>query len=388
MHPKNHWVHFAHPKRKGLGRLQKRTKRQLILQTGDVFSGFSFGHPEEAQGEVVFGTGMTGYQEVLTDPSYCGQIVVMTYPLVGSYGFNLEDDEANRPHLHGFVVKEAQRHPSNWRSQFTLDEVLRHHNIPGLEGIDTRRLTRIIRSHGTLMGRLCGPEADRQRVVEELKSADRVQYPVSKVSCEQPYLVPGRGRRIALVDYGMKRGILRDLVARGCRVMVFPHTASASDILNWRPDGVLLSNGPGDPMQVPEALPMIQGILGRVPLFGICLGYQLLALACGAKTARLKFGHRGSNHPVRCLESNRVLITSQNHGYTVVMESLAATQLQVTHVSVNDSTVEGITHQDYQASGVQFHPEASPGPLDSQDLFDGFLEQIAKWKGDAHAKTL
>ncbi len=368
--------------------LQTRTKRQLVLETGEVFSGWAFGHPEEAQGEVVFGTGMTGYQEVLTDPSYCGQIVVMTYPLVGSYGLNLEDDEANKPHLNGFVVREAQRHPSNWRSRYSLDEMLERFNIPGLEGIDTRRLTRIIRSHGTLLGRMCGPDADIQGVVDELKTSEKVQYPVAQVSCEQPYLVPGQGLRIALVDFGLKRGILRDLVAKGCRVMVFPYNASAEDIASWVPDGVLLSNGPGDPTQVPTALPMIQGLLGRVPLFGICMGYQLLALACGARTEQLKFGHRGSNHPVRCLADDRVLITSQNHGYTVIPESIGGTGLTVTHVSVNDGTMEGIEHQDHAAFGVQFHPEASPGPMDSQDLFGRFLDGIAAGKGESNAKTL
>ena len=371
-----------------MGRLQTRAKRQLILETGEVFSGWAFGHSEESQGEVVFGTGMTGYQEVLTDPSYCGQIVVMTYPLVGSYGLNLEDDEANKPYLNGFVVKEAQRHPSNWRSRYSLDEMLQRHSIPGLEGIDTRRLTRSIRSHGTLLGRMCGPDADIQRVVEDLKASQKVQYPVAKVSCEQPYLVPGQGLRIALVDFGLKRGILRDLVASGCRVMVYPYDVSAEDILKDAPDGVLLSNGPGDPRQVPSAIPMIQGLLGKVPLFGICMGYQLLALACGAQTEPLKFGHRGSNHPVRCLADNRVRITSQNHGYTVLPNSLADTGLAITHVSVNDGTMEGIEHSAWPAFGVQFHPEASPGPMDSQDLFGRFLDGVAAWKGETNAKAL
>lgn len=355
-------------------------KRQLILEDGTVFVGKGFGSTETSIGEVVFNTGMTGYQEILSDPSYCAQIVTLTYPLIGNYGINRDDFETIHPAIHGLIVKEVADYPSNWRSEETLDEYLASRNIPGLAGIDTRKLTRIIRKYGTLKGAICGMEEDAVEVVERLKSTPTPQDQVKRVSTRDAYPSPGRGDRVVLVDFGMKHGILRELNARGCDVIVVPYNVTAAEVLRLNPDGVMLSNGPGNPKDVPEALEMINGILGKVPLFGICLGHQLFALASGANTEKMKFGHRGSNHPVKNLATGEVDITSQNHGYTVELQSIEKTQLEVTHVALNDETVEGLKHKKYPAFTVQYHPEASPGPEDSNTLFDDFLQLIKKHK--------
>ncbi|MDX8364998.1 carbamoyl phosphate synthase small subunit [Cytobacillus sp. IB215665] len=355
-------------------------KRQLILEDGTVFVGKAFGSEKDTVGEVVFNTGMTGYQEILSDPSYCGQIVTLTYPLIGNYGINRDDFESITPAINGFIVKEFSEHPSNWRNQYTINEYFKAQNIPGIAGIDTRKLTRIIRHHGALKGAICSMDVDVAEMIKHLSSTTLPTNQVEKVSTKSPYPSPGRGYKVVLVDYGMKHGILRELNNRNCDVIVVPYNVTAEEILRLSPDGVMLSNGPGDPMDVPEAIDMINGIIGKVPLFGICLGHQLFALACGASTEKMKFGHRGSNHPVKNLETGKVDITSQNHGYTVNEQSISSTKLNVTHIALNDGTIEGLAHQDYPAFTVQYHPEASPGPEDANGLFDEFMSLIETYK--------
>ncbi|MGM9925306.1 MAG: carbamoyl phosphate synthase small subunit [Bacillus sp. (in: firmicutes)] len=365
-------------------------KRQLILEDGTVFVGKAFGANVERMGEVVFNTGMTGYQEVLSDPSYCGQIVTLTYPLIGNYGINRDDFESITPAISGFVVKEVADLPSNWRSECTLDEYFKLNNIPGIAGIDTRKLTRIIRRHGTLKGAIANMEKRPEEVIETLKATVLPNDQVKKVSTKRAYPSPGRGRRVVLVDFGMKHGILRELNKRDCDVVVVPYNVTAEEILNLSPDGIMLSNGPGNPKDVPQAIEMIKGVQGKVPLFGICLGHQLFALANNANTEPLKFGHRGSNHPVRDLATGKIAITSQNHGYTVEEASLASTPLEVTHVALNDGTIEGLKHKDYPAFTVQYHPEASPGPEDANGLFDKFMNMIetAKAEGEKQCQNV
>ncbi len=361
-------------------------KRQLILEDGTIFVGNGFGADKEMSGEVVFNTGMTGYQEILSDPSYCGQIVTMTYPLIGNYGINRDDFESITPAINGFIVKEYEPEPSHWREEESLDTLLRAKDIPGLSGIDTRKLTRLIREQGTFRGRICSLEVDANAVIEELKQTTFVKDQVHRVSTKDPYHAPGRGNRVVLLDFGMKHGILQELITRQCDVVVVPYNTTAEEILRLNPDGIMLSNGPGDPVDVPGAIDTIKGLLGKVPVFGICLGHQLLALACGATTSKLQFGHRGSNHPVREISTGKIAITAQNHGYTVDLDSLEGTNLELTHVAVNDGTVEGLRHVEYPAFCVQYHPEASPGPHDANDLFDAFVTMMeTEKKATVHA---
>lgn len=351
-------------------------KKQLILEDGTILIGEGFGSEQETIGEVVFNTGMTGYQEILSDPSYCGQIVTLTYPLIGNYGINRDDFESIHPAVKGFIVKEAADFPSNWRKQFTINEYFQIKKIPGIAGIDTRKLTRLIRQFGTLKGAICSIDADPEQILRTLRTTSLPADQVAQVSTKNAYPSPGRGKRVVLVDFGMKHGILRELNSRGCDVVVVPYNTTAEEILQLLPDGIMLSNGPGNPKDVPEAIAMIKGVLGKVPLFGICLGHQLFALACGGDTRKMKFGHRGSNHPVKDLATGKISMTSQNHGYTVDLESLENTRLAVTHIAINDGTVEGLKHLDYPAFTVQYHPEASPGPEDANNLFDQFMQMI------------
>lgn len=353
-------------------------KRKLVLENGTVFTGDAIGSLQETTGEVVFNTSMTGYQEILSDPSYCDQIITLTYPLIGNYGINRDDFETLHPSAGGLIIRESASHPSNFRSAASLDAWLKEKDIPAIAGIDTRMLTRIIRKHGTLSGRICSEKADETEAVEELQAFQPSKDKVKRVSTKNAYHAPGSGRRVVLMDYGAKHGIARNLIGRGCDVFVLPYNATAEEVLKLNPDGVMLSNGPGDPTDVPESIETLKKLLGHVPIFGICLGHQLLSLACGASSSKLKFGHRGGNHPVKDVRSGRVDITSQNHGYTIDRDSLMGTDLQLTHVNVNDGTVEGVAHQHYPAFSVQYHPEASPGPNDPNYLFDEFMKMIEK----------
>lgn len=353
-------------------------KRQLILENGSVFAGEGFGSEKETYGEVVFHTGMTGYQEIITDPSNYGEIVVMTYPLVGNYGINRDDFENITPFLGGLIVKEASDNPSNFRSDETLDNYLKVHHIPGLQGIDTRKLTNIIREHGTMKGCIVGADDSADHYVERLKQSPVSMDQVKQTSTVRPYVVPGRGLRIVLVDLGMKHGILRELTKRDCHVTVVPYHYGAENIMRLKPDGILLSNGPGNPEDVPEAIAIIKDVLGKIPLFGIGLGHQLFALSCGAETVKMKFGHRSTSSPVKDLTKKRVFMTSQNHSYTVRRESLGNTKLELTQIALNDNTVEGLKHQTFPAFSVQYNPESSPGSEDANQVFAEFLQMIKK----------
>lgn len=360
--------------------LKVKMKKKLILESGEVFNGVGFGAEQETAGEVVFNTGMTGYQELISDPSYCGQIVCMTYPLIGNYGINRDDYESIEPAIKGLIVKELCDFPSNFRTQITLDELFKKKNLSGISGIDTRRLTRILRSKGVTKGKILNADADENAVVEELKSTNFPTNQVEQVSTKTPYASPGRGLKVVLVDFGSKLGIIRELSQRNCDIIVMSHDTTAEEILLMNPDGIMLSNGPGDPEDNADALVMIQKLLGKVPIFGICLGHQLIGLACGAKTYKLKFGHRGGNHPVLDLEKNKVAITSQNHGYAIDQESLKSTDLVETHIALNDRTNEGLKHKIHPCFSVQYHPEASPGPEDANYLFDEFITLMEEFK--------
>jgi carbamoyl-phosphate synthase small subunit len=376
---------------------------KLVLEDSTVFQGTSIGALGESSGEVCFNTSMTGYQEILTDPSYRGQIVTMTYPLIGNYGVNREDVESRQPFLAGFVVREASRRQSNFRADERLQEYLRQWQIVGIEGIDTRALVRRIRSVGAMRGVLSTVDLDDaslrakaqaspglvgrdlvrevipegpQRWVDGLSHWSSLTDSLAE-SRRQARADSGPGPHVVAVDFGMKWNIARHLVDTGCSVAVVPGTATAEEIMAERPDGVLLSNGPGDPEPVDYAIGAIHELLGKVPIFGICLGHQLLALACGAKTFKMKFGHRGANQPVQNLRTGRIEITTQNHGFAVDQDALPA-QLEVTHRSLNDETIEGIRHRQLPAFSVQYHPEASAGPHDSHYLFDQFRAMMVE----------
>ncbi len=355
---------------------------RLFLEDGTIMEGTSFGGTGTNVGEIVFNTGMTGYQEILTDPSYYGQFVVMTYPLIGNYGINLDDFESIKPRVFGFVVREYAEYPSHWRNKETLAQFLKKHQIIGIADIDTRMLTKKIREKGSMRAILTTEDLSEEEAFKLLE-APAIKDQVAKVSIEKPFTMPGRGPHVVLVDYGYKQGILRELLERHCKVTVVPYATRYEEIISLNPDGILLSNGPGDPKDVQEAIPMIQGMIKeQIPLFGICLGHQLFALANGADTEKMKFGHRGANHPVKDLLTNKVYMTSQNHGYTVNEDSLTNCPLTITHIAVNDGTIEGLQHKTIPAFSVQYHPEASPGPYDSRELFDQFLEMILSSKGE------
>lgn len=355
-------------------------KRKLILETGEVFHGTGFGCLDDTQGEVVFNTGMTGYQELLSDLSYCGQIVCMTYPMIGNYGVNRDDFESIEPAMKGLIVRELCDLPSNFRAHQGLAELLEQKKLAGITGVDTRRLTRILRDRGTVRGRIVSYDEDEATVIAELREETLETNHVPSVSTKNFYAAPGRGFKVVLVDFGSKLGIVRELSKRDCDITVVSQDITAEKILQMQPDGIMLSNGPGDPADVIHAQEMIQKLLGKAPIFGICLGHQLIALACGAKTYKLKFGHRGNNHPVLDLKTNKVSITSQNHGYAVDAKSLENTELEETHIALNDRTNEGIRHKVHPCFAVQYHPEASPGPEDANYLFDEFIQMMHDFK--------
>ena len=360
----------------------------LALEDGRVFRGRSFGAAGTPCGEIVFNTSMTGYQEILTDPSYAGQIVTMTYPLIGNTGVNPDDTESERIQVEGLIVKECCRVPSNWRAHGSLPDYLRSQGVVGIEGVDTRALTLHIRTVGAMKsaistdGRSADELIEMARAWPGLVGRDMVQH----VTCAETYhwdSPAARRFRVVVYDFGCKQNILRLLAATGCEVLVVPATTPASEALALGPDGFLLSNGPGDPAGVPHVVREIREMLGTKPIFGICLGHQLLGLALGGKTYKLKFGHRGANHPVKEIATGKVDITSQNHGFCVDIDSLPANEVELTHVNLNDGTLEGFRHRRLPIFAVQYHPEASPGPHDSRRLFDEFTEMMAGYSRSA-----
>lgn len=355
-------------------------RAHLILEDGAIFEGVPIGARVEAQGEVVFTTSMTGYQEVISDPSYRGQIVVMAFPLIGNYGFSPQAWEAPGPHARGFVVREACQVPSHHLSREPLHEFLSAQGIAGLTEVDTRRLVRHLRMHGLKRG-MISESADRQAFdqVRGIPALDE-QDLVGEVSRKELLLIPGDGPRIALLDYGVKMGIVDALRRRGCEVVLLPHTTHAEAILALDAAGVVLSNGPGDPAVLAAAVGTVGDLVGRLPVMGVCLGHQLLARSLGGRTYKMKFGHRGSNQPVLDQTSGRVMITTQNHGYAVDQESLPSS-VEVTHLNLNDGTVEGLRHRHLPAFSVQFHPEGRPGPTDADFLYDSFLALINERSG-------
>jgi carbamoyl-phosphate synthase small subunit len=360
---------------------------RLVLEDGTVYEGESFGAAANAIGEVVFNTSLTGYQEIATDPSYRFQIVVMTYPHIGNYGVEAAAAQSDEPQVAGFVVREATAEPSNAKSEMSLHAYFAKNRISAIEGIDTRALTRKIRTEGAMRGMIT-TEAQRgvDDIVAEVRRAPSMTGLdlVQRVTALRPYPFDEQPetakKRIAVYDFGVKRDILRQLVGQGCDVTVYPATTHASEILNQKFDGVLLSNGPGDPEPVTYAQENIRHLVGKVPLFGICLGHQLLGLALGGRTYKLKFGHRGGNHPVKDLRSGRVEITAQNHGFSVDPDSLSENDVEYTHINLNDQTLEGFRHRREPLLAVQYHPEAAPGPHDSFHLFGEFLNLIDEWK--------
>lgn len=372
-------------------------RAKLVLENGIVFEGESFGYGGETSGELVFNTSITGYEEILTDPSYCGQIVTMTFPMIGNYGVNPDDTEADRPRVSGLVVKEYVEHFSNFRGTESLGSWLRKHEVVAIQGVDTRKLTRIVRDLGAMRAVISTIESDSAKLIEKATSSPAMlgQDLASRVSCESPYRceaidqtrfalssglesVAGNGQRhhVVVYDFGVKRNILRRLAAYGCNMTVVPSRFSAEDVLALNPDGILLSNGPGDPAAVDYAVKNLKKLIDKRPIFGICLGHQLLALALGGKTFKLKFGHRGANHPVKNLLTNGIEITTQNHGFAVDEESLDQGSIEITHVNLNDGTNEGFRHRELPIFSVQYHPEASPGPHDSDYLFLRFIETM------------
>lgn len=355
-------------------------KRLLLLEDGTIFEGKAFGAEPDVVGEIVFTTSMTGYQETITDQSFNGQIITFTYPMVGNYGINRDDYESITPTCKGIIVKEHARLASNWRNQMTLDEFLKRKGIPGISGIDTRALTRKLRSVGTMKAAIVDAEDDLTHEFDQLKATVLPKNQVAQVSTTKAYPSPGIGKNVVVVDFGLKHSILRELSKRHCNLTVLPYNTTAETILELSPDGVMLTNGPGDPKDVPEAIEMIQKIQGKVPIFGICLGHQLFALANGADTYKMKFGHRGLNHPVREVATGRIDFTSQNHGFAVDESTIDPEKLMITHVEVNDETVEGVKHRHFPAFTVQYHPDAAPGPHDGLHLFDEFMELMDAWK--------
>lgn len=352
-------------------------KAFLILEDGTTFTGTSIGSAKEVISEIVFNTSMTGYLEVLTDPSYAGQAVVMTYPLIGNYGICHEDMESLKPWPDGYIVRELSRLPSNFRSEDTIQHFLEENDIPGIAGVDTRALTKILREKGTMNGMITTNENyNLDEILPKLKEY-KTGNVVEKVTCAEKKVIKGDGKKVALMDFGAKNNIAKSLNERGCEVTIYPAGTKAEEIIAANPDGIMLSNGPGDPKDCGAIIEEIKKLYNtEIPIFAICLGHQLMALANGADTHKMKYGHRGGNHPVKDLETNRVYISSQNHGYVVDMDKMDPNVAEVSFVNVNDGTVEGLKYKNKNIFTVQFHPEACPGPQDSAFLFDRFMKMM------------
>jgi len=364
--------------------LKANNRALLVLEDGKVFEGRAFGARKETTGEVVFNTSMMGYQEILTDPSYKGQIVTMTYPLIGNYGINPDDFESSKPWVEGFVVREKSRIFSNWRGEKSLEEFLEEYNIIGIEGVDTRALTRHIRLQGAMKGVISTCENDVKVLTEKARSCPGVVGVdlVKEVTCQEGYWWKKEGNyRVVVVDCGVKYNILRELSSLGCQVWVTPADTDADSILRLNPDGVVFSNGPGDPAAIPYVVQTAKNLIGKLPIFGICLGHQVISQALGGKTYKLKFGHHGGNHPVKDTRTGKIAITVQNHGFCVDINSLPP-EVEITHINLYDNTLEGIRHHELPLFSVQFHPEASPGPHDAKYLFKHFIE-LMEGKTDA-----
>ncbi|HIW16914.1 MAG TPA: glutamine-hydrolyzing carbamoyl-phosphate synthase small subunit [Firmicutes bacterium] len=359
--------------------------RKLVLPTGDEFCGYGFGDGAERVTEVVFNTSMAGYQEIISDLSYTGQTVVMTYPIIGNYGLADGDYETRRPAIDGLIVREYTREPSNFRGREPLEAAMLRHGIAGICGVDTRRLTRAIRDHGSSKALITDIGTPVEAALERLEAAELPHDQVRRVSCREPWTAGGENAplRAVLLDCGVKLSIVASLADCGCRVTVMPYDTPAGEIAALAPDGLLVSNGPGDPTDVPEAAETIRALMGRMPIFGICLGNQLLALASGARTYKLKFGHRGGNHPVMELATGKIAMTAQNHSYAVDEDTLAGTGLAVTHRNLLDNTVEGVANASERAFGVQFHPESAPGPHDGAGIFRRFAAMMKEGQGRA-----
>jgi carbamoyl-phosphate synthase small subunit len=356
----------------------------LVLEDGTIFRGKSFGATGERYGEAVFNTSMTGYQEILTDPSYKGQIVTMTYPLIGNYGINKEDIESRQPFVEGFVVKECSKVASNWRKEKSLGDYLKENHIVGIEGIDTRALTLHIREAGEMKAVLSTEDFDEKALVQKAKNSQGLLGVdlVKEVASNKVYPWPQdkiKGYRVVVLDCGVKYNILRKLVENKCEVIVVPASTQAKEILDMEPDGLLLSNGPGDPAAVSYVIETTRKLIGKLPIFGICLGHQILGLALGGKTYKLKFGHHGANHPVKDIKTGKVSITVQNHGFCVDIDSLNKKEIEITHINLNDQTLEGMRHKKLPIFSVQFHPEASAGPHDAGYLFGNFIGMLKKY---------
>ena len=362
--------------------MDKSSKKAILaLEDGFIFRGRSFGAEGEAFGEIVFNTSLMGYQEILTDPSYKGQMVCMTYPLIGNYGVNKEDVESSRPFVEGFIVKEVSRISSNWRSNEDLGSYLKKNNIVGIEGIDTRRLTKHLREEGAKKGVISTKDMNEDNLVKRAKESPGLEGRdlIKEVMCKSAYDWNSSGKyRVVAVDSGIKYNILRNLAARDCHVRVVPATASKNEILSFKPHGFFLSNGPGDPAALPYIVDTVKSLLGELPIFGICLGHQILGQAFGGKTFKLKFGHHGGNQPVQDLTTRCVHITAQNHGFAVDVDSIPDKSVVLTHVNLNDRTCEGMEHKKIPVFSVQYHPEAAPGPHDASHHFDKFVEMIKK----------
>ncbi len=358
--------------------------RKLILENGSVYLGAGFGAAEDAVLEAVFNTSMVGYQEIVSDPSYTGQAVVMTYPIIGNYGITDEDFETKTPTIGALIVREYNDNPSNFRYTKTLSELMVECGVPGISGVDTRKLTREIRDAGSMKCLITSIDADTETALEKLRAARLPQDLVQRVSCRKRWYSRTSNHRfnVVAVDCGMKLNIVRSLNERGCNVTVVPYNTTAREIEFMEPDGLFLSNGPGDPQDVPEVAAVVRALRGKLPIFGICLGHQIISLAYGAETYKLKFGHRGGNHPVRNLETGKLEITSQNHSYAVKAESLEGTDLEATHINLLDNTIEGVKCERDMVFSVQYHPESAPGPQDSSYLFDQFIRLLEQHKAE------